>query len=282
MSSSKPPAQPVPLKRLEEPKSVDDVVRNLDQIIEWSIEANSNIGYFAAIYKRATLSIRDAINEGKFENNARMEQFDLVFAGRYFSALNGYFHPDAYQGLTHPWEVAFVGHADNRASMIQQMLTGLNAHICYDLGLAAVTVAPNDLKSLETDFNHINALLAGQVRGMLDVVQTLSPAVRWLRFAIPGPGEIWLIRWLLIRFRESAWLFAIYLAFNPDRAQEKRVNQSAWAAAVGAWYLQPPGKTLIPLLIRFLSERDNSDVAGNVRELAKASNNPQKNVKHYL
>ena len=39
-----------PLPRLEQVHNVDEVVRNLDQIIDWATEAQSTIGYFAVLY----------------------------------------------------------------------------------------------------------------------------------------------------------------------------------------------------------------------------------------
>src|SRR3954465_15219623 len=65
---------PPPWKPLPQPVTVDDVLRNLDQVIEWSIRAHSTIGYFAALYKRTTLAIRNAINNGEFDDGHRMAQ----------------------------------------------------------------------------------------------------------------------------------------------------------------------------------------------------------------
>ena len=135
MSAPVPPSPPLPLDRLEEPETIDDVVRNIDQIVDWSIKAESHIGYFAALYKRITLAIREAISEGVFDNGRRIEELDVAFARRYFNALNAYFYPDEYQGLTLPWEVAFVGDQDDQAIILQHMMAGLNAHITFDLGL---------------------------------------------------------------------------------------------------------------------------------------------------
>ena len=44
-----PPA--LRLARLDEPETIDDVLRTIDQIIEWSSDAQSAIGYFAVLYK---------------------------------------------------------------------------------------------------------------------------------------------------------------------------------------------------------------------------------------
>jgi hypothetical protein len=61
-------APAAPLDRLEEAKTIDDVVRNLEQIIDWSIRERSTIGYFATLYKRATIAVRDALAEREFED----------------------------------------------------------------------------------------------------------------------------------------------------------------------------------------------------------------------
>src|SRR5262249_11378806 len=197
MSAPVRPTRPAPLERLEDANTIDEVLRNIDLVIDWSISAHSTIGYFAALYKRATIAIREAVDEGKFDDCERMQRFDVLFARRYFNALNAYFHPHEYDGLMLAWEVALVGREVRRPIMVQQLMMALNAHICFDLGMAAAAVAPDSLPNLQGDFNRVNAILAGQVPGMLDVIQELSPVFRWIRRVVPNKGEVWLIRRLL-------------------------------------------------------------------------------------
>jgi hypothetical protein len=256
----------IPWKPLDPAKTIDDVVHNLDQIIEWSIQAQSTVGYFAVLYKRATLAVRSALNEGKFTNPELMEQFDVTFAGCYFDALNSYFLPDKYEGLTLPWEVAFLDQDSMHSTMLQHMVAGLNSHINFDLGVTIAQMVPNAMSAFEHDFKLINALMATQVRGMLNVVQTLSPGVLWIRRAIPN--EVAVIRSLLVRFRDSAWMFAYGMATAEDHGRARRVNQTSWTAALGAWYLDPPtyGR-VVPRLIRFIAKRESRDIAANLRAL---------------
>src|SRR5829696_8551595 len=75
MSASAPPPPAVPMERLEKCNNLDEVVRNLDQIIEWSIRAQSTMGYFAVLYKRSTVAISKAIKDGKFKDREVMERF---------------------------------------------------------------------------------------------------------------------------------------------------------------------------------------------------------------
>lgn len=272
---------PLRMARLEKAETIQDVVRNVDQVIEWSIEAKSRIGYFAALYKRITLAIREAISEGVFDDGHRMAELDVAFAQRYFNALNAYFHPDEFKGLTLPWEVSFVGEQNDQAIILQQMMTAMNAHITFDLGLAALAVAGNALDTLANDFNRVNAVLASQIPGVLDVIQQLSPDLRRIRRVIPD--EIGLTRRLLIKFRTGAWLFAVHMALYPGDMRQKRVNHAAWTAAVGAWYLQPPARlTPFPILVRVIAKRESRDVAANIRALETITTTPDKLNKAYL
>ena len=113
---------PLRMARLEKAETIQDVVRNVDQIIGWSINAESHLGYFAVVYKRVTLAIRKAINEGVFDDRRRVEELDVVFAQRYFNALNAYFYPDEHQGPTLPWDVAFVGDQERQAIILQHLI----------------------------------------------------------------------------------------------------------------------------------------------------------------
>jgi Family of unknown function (DUF5995) len=278
-----PSSQPAPAPpRLEPVQTIADVARNIDRILDWSIEAQSTIGYFAALYKRVTVAIGDAIDDGVFDDGPRMERLDVAFARRYFNALNAYFYPGEYDELTLPWEVAFVGDKnDNQSTMLQHMLTGLNAHITFDLGLAAVAIAPDSLAALETDFNRVNAVLCSQIPGMLDVVQQLSPVVRQIRRVVPN--EVGLLKRMLMKLRQSAWYFAVFSALHPEHAREKRVNQQSWTAALGAWYLQPPARlTAFPVLVRAIAKRESRDVGKNILALQGVSNTPVKMTRAYL
>jgi hypothetical protein len=97
-----PPPPPIPATT-----TIQQVVDALGTIINWSIEASSRLGYFAALYKRVTIAVGIAVAEGKFEDGARLERLDAAFASRYFDALNGHFHPDRFPRPTHSWQVTF-------------------------------------------------------------------------------------------------------------------------------------------------------------------------------
>jgi hypothetical protein len=154
--------------------TLDAVVSALDSVIEWSIAASSRLGYFAALYKRITIAVRTAVKNGAFQDGPRMERFDAAFAGRYFDALNGYFHPSQFPRPTRSWQRTFDAADRPDPIILQHMLAGVNAHIDLDLGITAQNIAPaTKLPKLHDDFNTINAVLASQVNGLVDDIDQL-------------------------------------------------------------------------------------------------------------
>jgi hypothetical protein len=267
-----PPTPHISWEPLQPGATVDDVVRNLDQIIDWAIREDSTIGYFAVMYKRSTITIRESLAKGEFKDRTCMEGFVVAFAQRYFDALNAYFHPADYPDdeLTLPWEVVFVGQALGRSTMLQHMVAGLNAHIQFDLGIVTTEVVPTTLEDFEYDFNLINDLVIGQVSGMLKVVYGLSPTLRWTRWLVPAPL---LIKRVLKKFRKSCWSFALYLVKNPEKKREQTVNQMSWTAAQCAWYLHPPEYWRItPTVIRAIAKYEDRNTASNLRALNASMN----------
>ncbi|MGB9308360.1 MAG: DUF5995 family protein [Mycobacterium sp.] len=263
-----PPPAPRPA-RLPEAKTVDDVLRNIDQIIDWAIKAESHIGYFAVVYKRVTRVIRDAINSGgQFADAKRVARLDVAFAQRYFDALNAYFYAEEFGGLTLPWEVTFVGAQDRHAIILQHLMSAFNAHITFDLGMACLAVAPGALSSLEKDFFRVNKLLCDQIPGVVGVLQQLSPELRWTRRLLPD--ELAVFNRMLERLRDGAWLFAFYMDKYPERASQKRVNQAVWTATLGSWYLHPPARlTPFPWLVGAIAKHESRNVVDNIRAFEK-------------
>jgi hypothetical protein len=256
-------------KPLPAAKSVADVLSNIDQIVEWAIATESQIGYFAVVYQRVTRSIQAAINNGRvFKDNALVTQLDIAFAQRYFNALNAYFYPDKFAGPTLPWEVALVAAQDSQAILLQHMMIAFNAHITFDLGMAcyALAPAPNLLNALDGDYNKVNDLLLDQIEPMVDILQQLSPELVWTRRLMPD--ELGVLKRYLKKLRRGAWEFAVYMALKPTLASQKQVSQAAWAATLGSWYMRPPTRwTPFPLLVRAIAKHESRNVAANIQAL---------------
>jgi hypothetical protein len=184
---------------------VDEVVARIDAVIAWAIDNQSRLGYFAALYKRITRAIGEAVTAGVFADGPRMERFDATFANRYFAALDGYFHPAQFPAPSHCWRVAFDAAQLPGPVIAQHMLLGVNAHIALDLGVTAWQIAPPaPLSSLQSDFDAVNTVLAGQVKAVLDEIDAISPVLADV-YGILQKDEIGIIDDTLIVFRDGAW-----------------------------------------------------------------------------
>jgi hypothetical protein len=269
MSSSMPPKLP-PIATVT---TIDEVLAAIESIIGWSIGASSRLSYFAALYKQITIAVRTAVADGAFQDGPRMERFDVAFASRYFAALNGFFHPGQFPKPTHAWQVPFDAAQRPEPIILQHMMAGVTAHIELDLGIVAQTIAPDEqLPTLHEDFNRINAVLAGQVNGVVEGINELSPVLADL-YGVLADNEINLISDALKSFRNSAWNFAAILAAIPGLAQPPTIlARDLQVAQQGALVFKPPGP--IATIANAIAARESRDIVKNIHVLDRIASTP--------
>lgn len=267
------PTTPPPPPSIPAATTIAQVVDALETLIDWSIEASSRLGYFAALYKRVTIAVGIAVAEGKFEDGARLERLDAAFANRYFDALNGYFHPDQFPRPTHSWQVTFDAASRPEPILAQHMFAGVNAHIGLDLGIAAEAICPGSkLTTLHEDFNRINAVLASQVTGVVEDINELSPVLAAL-YATLKNEQIHLINETVQGYRDSAWRFATILAATPGFADPAAiVVRDLQIAQQGALFYKPP----LPLsaFVSAIAAQESRDIASNLQVLNEIAATP--------
>ena len=71
-------------------ETIDEVVDQLTEIVEWSHTANSPLGYFAALYRKVTIKVGEGIADGIFDDGDRMERLDMIFATRYLHTVEAH------------------------------------------------------------------------------------------------------------------------------------------------------------------------------------------------
>lgn len=203
-------------------QTVDQVIQVLDQIIEWSWTNRSRLGYFAALYRRVTRSVKAGIDKGQFQNGALMERLDVTFANRYLLAYEQF---RSNQTPTKSWQLAFQVATKWYPVVVQQLIIGINAHINLDLGIAAATVAPGEqLSGLKTDFDQINAVLAGEVGTVEKEIAQVSPLIGLLeKFGLRTETAI--INFSIDVARDVAWARATKLAVTPPDQLPAVINQ---------------------------------------------------------
>jgi hypothetical protein len=184
--------------------NIDEVLAQLESIIAESIQTNNRMGYFAALYYKVTASVKEGIAKGQFENGPRMEQFDVLFAGRYLDAFNAWKNN---QPLTSSWQVAFDAAKNSSFLVLQHLLLGMNAHINLDLGIAAVTVSGGQLDDVQTDFDSINTIISSLTYQVLNDIDRVSPLLSLLGLHAGNQTSI-LIQFSIDNARDGAWCFA--------------------------------------------------------------------------
>ena len=198
------------------------------------------MGYFAALYRRVTVAVRDGVSGGQFSNDSLTERLDVAFASRYLDALA------TYQSGGTPsrgWKLAFEACSDNGRLILQHLLVGMNAHINLDLGVAAAQVSPGDqLPQLKADFDEINNVLAAQVATVESEMDALSPLVKTLS-TVDLKSETTLINFNIGLARKAAWFIAQRLAIEPSFLHSVTVDGLDLAVSLeGRTILYPPFK----------------------------------------
>ncbi len=248
-------------------QNIDEVLAALDGIIARAIETENRLGYFAALYRKVTAKVKEGIEQGFFEDPARMERLDVIFANRFLGALD---HWQRDQPVTRSWELAFEASSAWRPTILQHLLLGMNAPINLDLGIAAAAVAPGpEFPPLRDDFDRINEILFSLVDAVIEEIGEVSPWIALLA-RLGGRAGDEIIRFSLGVARDEAWHFGAELAPLPATTwgslielRDRETELVGGAVLHPGWWLGA-GLTVIRL-------RESSDVAKVIRVLSATS-----------
>jgi hypothetical protein len=212
-------------------QTIDDVVSALDTIVQQSYDNASRLGYFAALYRRVTRAVRDGLASGSFSNGPLLEQLDVIFASRYLDALATF---QSGGSPTRSWAVAFRGCDDADLLILQQLLSGMNAHINLDLGIAAAQTCPGDqLPQLKPDFDEINNVLAELVGTVEAEIAAVSSLIGDLE-KIGLRSETSVVNFSMQAARDYAWFVAQRLASEPQVLHNVTIDELDLAVALKA------------------------------------------------
>jgi hypothetical protein len=239
------------------PQTIDEVLTELDQIILRARNERDRVGFFATLYRNVTIKVKEGIAAGLFEDGPRMEKLDVTFANRYLAALGSLRRGEP---LSKCWLIAFHAAGTWPPIILQHLLIGMNAHINFDLGIAAQTVAPGpQLASLENDFNQINNILGSMIIKVRSDIEEVSPWIKLLdRYASQTEGR--LINFSLGKARASAWLVAQMVNSTPaDRLARELSILDDGVAMLGS-LIGSPKEWLISLGLHVIRVRESNDV----------------------
>ncbi len=235
---------------------IDQVIEDLDRIIDRAIEAEDRIGYFAALYRRVTVKVKEGIETpGFFENPERMDLLDFTFASRFLDALATW---EKGGQPTSAWVAAFEAARSWRPVILQQLVLGINAHINLDLGIACARVSPGaELASLKGDFDRINQILGSLVGLVEHQIGGLSPWFSLLS-RIAGEEGVRVVEFSMRIARDEAWRLAEELAPLPEAEQGPGIERRDRETAKLARKILHPGLLLdaVALLVRMKETHD--------------------------
>ncbi len=249
---------------MEPARTISEVIDRLTHIVDLSRRRGTADGYFAALYRRVTAEVKARIDRGGFDDGSRMERFDVIFANRYLAAWT---RRESGQTTGAAWRMAFGAERAFWPVVLQHLLLGMNAHINFDLGIAAAETAPGAaLAGLQADFDRINQVLADLVNDVENRLARVWPPLRRLEGWAGGADEA-VVNFSLRLARDQAWNVATVLAAETDRtalaARERAIDDEA--AEIGRRVLHPG--ILAGIILKYVRLRERGSVAGKVKIL---------------
>jgi hypothetical protein len=202
--------------------TIEGVIHSLDRIIAWAKEDKSRLGYFPALYRKVTIQVKQAIEDGLFEDGERMKRLDVIFANRYLEAFEQY---QICKDPTLSWKLAFDAAKRWRPIVLQHLMLGMNAHIELDLGIAAVETADGgNISVLKTDFFRINEILASLVNEVQTELAKVWPFLKLLDYAA-GDADENLAKFGMKIARGHAWDVAQELSLLTRKDRVGRIEE---------------------------------------------------------
>ncbi|MDG1331610.1 MAG: DUF5995 family protein [Crocinitomicaceae bacterium] len=243
-------------------RTIDEVIESLDQIIDSCKENESPLGYFSALYRLVTVTVKNKLGTNYFDDDARMEKLDVVFANRYLDAYSNY---KEGKPISSSWEKAFEAAKEEKFIVLQHLLFGMNAHINLDLGIAAAEITtPETIEALEPDFNRINEILGALTNEVQEDLAKIWPKLLWiLKFF--GRTDDYIVNFGMNIAREAAWKFANEVVVTNGNARSLLISEKDHKVANYLHFLKGKG-WIERVILKIIRKRE----IGTVKEKIEA------------
>jgi hypothetical protein len=236
-------------------ETIDDVIHELSEIIEYCWQQNSRLGYFPAMYRKVTVRIKDGVKTGRFEDGERLERLDVAFAHRYIDAFHRYRRGES---PTRSWAYAFEMAQKKHPMIVQHLLLGMNAHINLDLGIAAADVCRGaNLVVLEHDFFEVNDVLADLVNEVQGGVDSSSPLSSWVD-RLGGTADEAICNFSIRKARAAAWSRAQELHLLNTTHLGNKIDEYDRDVSLLAHVICPP-TAIANVLFQLVSEAEEKE-----------------------
>lgn len=249
-------------------KTIEEVLKKLDEIIIWCKENQSPAGYFACTYRIMTAQVLKGIRQKKFEDNPRMTTLDITFAQRYLQAWDSY---SKGKKCTNSWYIAFEAAKNKNLLILQHIFLGMNAHINLDLGISAASIMPyRKINPLKKDFENINNVIASINQNVQDSLNKICYPVDLVDKLSNGKDNA-VLDFAISKARDTSWASAVIASNTPNFLRESVIGIIDYAAAKVATQILNP-KIITPSLLKELKKCESSDVVKNIEILESTKN----------
>lgn len=193
------------------PATIADVIARMTAI-EAALEPEDGVARFNDLYLAVTREVAKEAAGETFEDAEFLARLDVVFAERYFTAVDG---DEGSQSVPRAWAPLFEARGRAKIAPIQFALAGMNSHINYDLCLALVATCRELALGFELgspqhrDYLKVNAILE---RVEAEVKERFSTGLVGVADEALGRIDDVVAIWSVARARDSAWTQAQTLA----------------------------------------------------------------------
>ena len=233
-------------------RRISALLVRMDELVA-ELEAERSPGrYFLSTYTRTTRAVAAALDDGRFEDPAWVEEWDVVFADLYLDALRAYRRDRS--SAPRPWRLAFE--ADPALPPIGHLLLGMNAHINYDLPQSLIEMIPpsdvGDRRIMDRrrrDHERIDEVLVSRVPAEDGELEKVGPA-RSLRDRVMTPLNQAATKRFLREARAKVWhnTLALHEArVRGEEAYRRRLGDLEVLSAAKLNDLLRPGAVLVRL-----------------------------------
>ena len=246
-------------------KTIDDVILSLEQIIIQAEKNEDPLGYFAALYQKVTIKVKEGIKSSYFDDGARMEKLDVIFAKKYIDA---YYAWEQNEPVSISWENAFRYSTLYWPLVLQHLLMGMNAHINLDLGIAATEISRNkSIHNLRDDFYRINEILSSLVNDVQNNLSFIWPPLKKI-LQKTGKLDDLLVDFSMELARDGAWEFAKQLSLISEKQFAAEVNLRDKKVATKT-KLITPSKTWLKIILWIIRLGESGTVSEKINKLKK-------------
>jgi hypothetical protein len=155
---------------------------------------------------------------------------------------------------------------NNHFIVLQHLLLGMNAHINFDLGIAAAQISnKSNIDSLENDFFKINKILSSLVHEVQNDLSVIWPMLKRI-LSWTNKTDDFLIDFSMELARDGAWRFAKLLAASSKKNIEVLTQERDIKIAQKTSIITNPG-AIASLILRIVRWSEKGTISDRIEIL---------------